>query len=435
MKPYPAYKWSGVEWVGSIPKNWKLTKIKWLLNKIGSGVTPRGGAQVYQDIGIPLLRSQNIHFYGLRLDDVAYISEEIYHSMIRSAVKPGDVLFNITGASIGRCTYAPSSLGKANVNQHVCIMRPREKTISTEYLAFSLSSHLGQQQVFSNQMGTSREGLNYEQLGDFLVAFPPIPEQHAIADFLDRKTAQINTLIEKKQRQIELLQEQRTALINQAVTKGLDPTVPMKDSSIEWLGEIPAHWKVIRNRFLFREKVHRSKTGQETLLMVHQKLGVVERNKYMKHRPVIADSLVGYKVCAKDDLVLNRMKAHLGVFYKVPQPGIVSPDYTVFNKISNIETEYYQHLFRHPGYVIEFIRNSKGVALGFFRLYTPEFYDIFSLAPPVEEQREILAFIHQQTGLIDQQMSLNSQLINYLKEYRTALISAAVTGRIDVREE
>ena len=155
MKPYPRYKDSGFKWIGDIPDEWTIKRIKHASTKIGSGVTPKGGAEVYQKSGIPLLRSQNIHFDGLKLDDVAYISEEVFETMLNSEVYSGDVLLNITGGSIGRCFYADEKIGRANVNQHVCIIRPNN-TMETNFLFYILSSHVGQTQVFNKQLGANK---------------------------------------------------------------------------------------------------------------------------------------------------------------------------------------------------------------------------------------------------------------------------------------
>jgi type I restriction enzyme S subunit len=135
LDPNAKMKPSGIDWIGDIPQEWDVFKLKYLTQKIGSGITPKGGAAIYENEGIPLLRSQNIHFDALRLDDVAYISEEIHQNMIATEVHEGDVLFNITGASIGRCNYWPKDIGIANVNQHVCIVRP-SALILTKYLYF-----------------------------------------------------------------------------------------------------------------------------------------------------------------------------------------------------------------------------------------------------------------------------------------------------------
>lgn len=212
---------SGIEWLGEMPKHWEVKRLKLLVNKVGSGVTPRGGASVYQKDGISLLRSQNIHFEGLKLDDVAYISEQIHNEMSGSKVKPNDVLLNITGASIGRCCIVPSDFGEANVNQHVCIIRPNRQ-IESGFLHKYISSDNGQAQIFSSEKGISREGLNFEQLKGFQVLLPPIGDQNDIKDYIESATTKIDQTTSKIEKQIELLKEFRTALISEVVTGKID---------------------------------------------------------------------------------------------------------------------------------------------------------------------------------------------------------------------
>jgi len=176
---------------------------------------------VYQDEGVIFLRSQNIQFDGLDLEDVAYISEDIHSDMDRSAVEPGDVLLNITGASIGRCTYVPGGFDPANVNQHVCIVRPMD-VIMSEYLQMVLASKVGQYQVFSLQDGSSREGLNFAQLGSFAIPLPEIEEQRAIVLAVRNETEKIDEVVGREKKEIDLLQEFRTSLISEVVTGKID---------------------------------------------------------------------------------------------------------------------------------------------------------------------------------------------------------------------
>ena len=221
LDPDAKMKDSGIEWLGEIPEHWEVKKLKHLVCKIGSGVTPKGGASVYQQSGIPLLRSQNIHFDGLRLDDVAYISDEIHNNMSGSKVISGDVLLNITGASIGRCYFVDDQLGEANVNQHVCIIRP-SKGFITKFIYFLLCSNVGQIQIDLEQTGGGREGLNFESLGSFAIPSGRKNEQSAIVQHIETKCRKIDTIISKFKRQIELLKEYRTALISEAVTGKID---------------------------------------------------------------------------------------------------------------------------------------------------------------------------------------------------------------------
>lgn len=165
---------SGVEWIGDIPEHWDVKKLKYLTSKIGSGITPSGGATTYVDKGIPLLRSQNIHFDGLVLDNVANISLNVHKSMKNSQVKQHDVLLNITGGSLGRCCYN-SSNDEMNVNQHVCIVRPNN-LIKGEFLNGLMSSEVGQKQIWFFQQGGGREGLNFQNLKNFDFPLPSIDE-------------------------------------------------------------------------------------------------------------------------------------------------------------------------------------------------------------------------------------------------------------------
>lgn len=219
INPDAKMKESGIEWLGEIPEHWEVKKLKLLVSKIGSGVTPSGGASVYLTTGIPLLRSQNIHFDGFKLDDVAYISEEINEGMSNSKIQEGDVLLNITGASIGRCFYVPNGFGRGNVNQHVCIIRPIIDIIDTIYLHLLLRSEIGQLQIRYQQTGANREGLNFEQLKNFSLPFPTnIEEQKSIVQFIETKCKKIDSKIARTEKLIKLLTEYRTTLISEVVT-------------------------------------------------------------------------------------------------------------------------------------------------------------------------------------------------------------------------
>ncbi len=222
---------SGIEWLGEIPVHWEITKVKSITKKIGSGVTPKGGAEIYELSGIPLLRSQNIYFDGFHLENVAYITNEIHDSMKNSQVQSGDVLLNITGGSIGRCYYVTNEFSEANVNQHVCIVRPNEKII-TEFLYYILSSSIGQQQIDLCQTGGNREALNFEQLKNFFLCLPKVDEQIYLVQQLKTSLNTINLTIEKFRNEIELIKEYKTALISEVVTGKVD----VSTSSTQVLG-------------------------------------------------------------------------------------------------------------------------------------------------------------------------------------------------------
>ena len=222
LGPDVPMKDSGVEWLGQIPANWEVKRLKHVAGKIGSGKTPKGGADRYLDDGIMLVRSQNVHFGGLRLTDVAYIDVATDSEMSGSRVKEGDVLLNITGASLGRCCIAYLGGSDANVNQHVCIVRPDQQRDDPSFLAYSMESHSVQDQIFNNENGVSRDALNFEQIGDLVLARPSMVEQRAIASLLDCETAKLVSLIAKVREAIDRLKELRAALISAAVTGRID---------------------------------------------------------------------------------------------------------------------------------------------------------------------------------------------------------------------
>ena len=242
---YPKYKESGVEWHGPVPEHWEVKRVKHLASRISSGKTPSGGSEFYVDEGIAFLRSQNVHDDGLRLEDVVFITEAVDQAMSVSRVREHDILLNITGASIGRSCVVPASFRPANVNQHVCVIRLKDLS-QVQFIGWVFRAATIKNQIDHAQNGAAREGLNFEQIGAMTLALPPIGEQAAIADFLYRETGKIDELIAEQEQLIELLKEKRQAVISLAVTKGLNPDAPMKDSGIEWIGQVPEHWEVKR---------------------------------------------------------------------------------------------------------------------------------------------------------------------------------------------
>ncbi|MGM9709969.1 MAG: restriction endonuclease subunit S, partial [Prevotella sp.] len=216
LNPNAKMKDSGVEWIGEIPEGWKVPQLKFITSKIGSGSTPSGGSSVYVKEGIKFMRSQNVYNDRFLLDDVAYITSEIHEQMKGTQVKVGDILFNITGGSIGRCYIVDETLGEANVNQHVSIVRP--KSTNGKFLMYFLQSTAGQEQVSVLQTGGNREGLSASAFGNFFITAPNSEEQHSIATYLDDKTSQIDSLISLKQEKIQELKDYKKSIIYEYVT-------------------------------------------------------------------------------------------------------------------------------------------------------------------------------------------------------------------------
>ncbi|MEZ9874667.1 restriction endonuclease subunit S [Vibrio breoganii] len=222
LNPQAPMKDSGVEWLGEVPQHWVVSKLGLYANKIGSGKTPKGGADVYQEQGILFLRSQNVYDDGLRISgkEATYVSNEIHLEMQNTAVKPNDVLLNITGGSIGRTCIVPENIGEANVNQHVCILR--FSTQLAPYFANVMKSSSIKEQIDIVQVGGNREGLNFEQIANMKLCIPPKTEAIEINSFIDSQSTKFDSLIHKSTIAIELMKERKTALISAAVTGKID---------------------------------------------------------------------------------------------------------------------------------------------------------------------------------------------------------------------
>ncbi len=274
-------------------------------------------------------------------------------------------------------------------------------------------------------------GLNRETAYGMDIQVPPMSRQRAIADYLDRETARIDALIAAKERLLALLAEKRLALITRAVTRGLDPDVPLRDSGIPWLGEIPAHWQFKRAHWLFRERDARSEMGDEELLTVSHITGVTPRSEkevYMFE----AQTNEGYKICFPGDLVINTLWAWMGAMGVAPVKGIVSPSYHVYEPRPYLEPDYIDALVRLPVFAQEVTRYSKGVWSSRLRLYPESFFEVYLPVPPIEEQNSIVLHLARETAKLDNVCVATERTITLLKERRATLITAAVTGQIDV---
>lgn len=209
---------SGVEWIGKIPAEWSITKIKSGVTKIGSGKTPSGGAETYTDSGVIFLRSQNVYDCTLNLESPTYISPEVDATMKSTRVFPDDVLLNITGGSIGRCSIVPKTLGLANVNQHVCIIRTNSLIFLPKYMQYFWVSTLGHLAIDLYQTGGNREGMSADAIRNTPIPYAPLNEQKEIADYLDAKCAEIDGLITRKEQLVKELESYKKSLIYEVVT-------------------------------------------------------------------------------------------------------------------------------------------------------------------------------------------------------------------------
>lgn len=345
---------------------------------------------------------------------------------LSNTFEPGDVLFGKlrpylakawVAAFPGRCTT------------ELLVMQP----VETEscFLRYVCLSRDFIDAVDASTFGSKMPRADWDFIGNMAVPVPRIPQQRAIADYLDRETAQLDALLAAKERVLGLLAEKRRALITQAVTRGLDSRAPLRESGIPWLGKIPACWSIERSRWLFRERDERSVTGDEEMLTVSHLTGVTPRSEKDVNM-FEAETNEGYKICFAGDLVINTLWAWMGAMGVASVNGIVSPAYHVYQPGPRLEPAYIDVLVRMPVFAQEVTRYSKGVWSSRLRLYPEGLFEVFLPVPPIEEQRAIVAHIAKETAKLDALHSATERTILLLKERRSALITEAVTGHIDV---
>jgi type I restriction enzyme S subunit len=317
-----------------------------------------------------------------------------------------------------------------SLNQDMRAFLPDER-LAPRFLARLIEGYQTELLQAWSKVGATVESLESDLIGDTLIPLPPRQEQDAIMSFLDSETARLDGLVAAKQRLIDLLAEKRKAIIATAITRGVDPKVKLRGSGVRWLGEIPAHWEIERARWLFRERDVRSTTGEEEMLTVSHLTGVTPRSEKDVNM-FEAETNEGYKLCEPGDLVINTLWAWMGAMGIAPVKGIVSPAYNVYEPGPHLAPTYIDALVRLPVFAQEVTRYSKGVWSSRLRLYPEGFFEVYLPVPPQEEQRAIAEHIARETVKLDAVRAATERTIALLKERRSALIAAAVTGELDV---
>jgi len=437
FKPYPETKDSGIEWLGQIPVHWDVVRLKHASGGLTVGVVVNPSTYVC-DSGVPFLRGVDIAEGRILLDSVQFMSEESNRALSKSTLRSGD-LVSIRVGYPGVTAVVPEELDGSNCAS--LMITRRSERVSSAFLCLVMNSAVGKAQFTMLQNGAAQEQINVSDAVDFLVPMPPMSEQQAIADFLDRETAKIDALVEKKERLIELLQEKRTALITHAVTKGLDPDVPMKDSGIEWLGQFPAHWAETRLGWAVQVSGgHTPDTGE--LRFWDGEIPWVTP-KDMKRR-VITDSLdhvseaalseTGLRLLATGNVLIvvrGMILAHTFPVAVLRAPATINQDMKALLPTDGLKSDYLAYLLEGISkFILSLVEES---AHGTRRLQTELWKRVQLFLPPPIEQARIVNYLDRETAKIDALIAKVGEAIERLKEYRTALISAAVTGKIDVR--
>lgn len=409
MPRYEAYKDSGVDWLGEIPSTWKVKRFKFLT----SITTGEKNTEDKQDGGrYPFyVRSQSPE----RINSYSYDGEAI--------LTAGD------GAGVGKIYHYVN--GKFDFHQRVYKFSNFSDVLG-KYLFNYLYANFYDIAIIGTAKSTV-DSLRLPLIQDFMVCFPEcLEEQKRIIYFLDQKTAQIDEAIAIKEKQIELLKERKQIIIQKAVTQGLDPNVPMKDSGVDWIGEIPEHWEVKRVKNIFRLVMEASeKNNNHELLSVYTDIGVKPRRE-LKEKGNKASTTDGYWFVRKGDIVVNKLLAWMGAIGLSEYDGVTSPAYDILRAKLSINGFFYHYLFRAGFCSAELKRHSRGIMDMRLRLYFDKFGAIEVPYPPVSEQNEIIEKISAKTGEIEKTSEHIQLQIDRLKEYKTTLINSAVTGKIKV---
>ena len=428
-KTYPTYKDSGMEWLGEIPELWKITRLKYVAPSSTTKLTEKPDDLPY--LGLENIKSQT----GRLLVDTPI---ENVDSTVGVFYR-GNVLFGKLRPYLAKAVCVDFS---GVCTTELLILQP-STIVNGKFLFYRLLSEDFIKLVNSLTYGTKMPRVSSEQIGNLPISLPPLAEQRTIATFLDRETARINTLIAKKERLIELLQEKRAALISHAVTKGLDPTVPMKDSGVEWLGEIPAHWEVKRLKFVasfygggtpYKENLEYWSGDIPWVSPKDMKTEVI--NDTEDHITKVAIENSSTRLIEPDAVLLvvrsGILRHSIPVAINI-RPVALNQDMKAIVPNSFLMPEYLASVIRgfQEALLVEWRKEGATVESIEFELLVNTICPV----PPRSEQQTITTYLKKETAQIDALVSRIREGIEKLREYSTALISAAVTGKIDVTGE
>jgi type I restriction enzyme S subunit len=422
MQRYESYKPSGIPWVGDIPSHWGVKKNKFLLSE--------RKAVVGKDA--PNFKLLSLALQGVILRDMENPKGKFPAEFdTYKQVSPDDLIFCLFDVE-----ETPRTVGLAKhhgmITGAYTVTRCNEQVSSAFLYYYYLSLDEGKQ-LRSLYTGL-RNVITRDTFFSLATPFPPREEQDRIVAFLDQKTAEIDAAIAKKERLIELLEEQAAILISNAVTKGLNADVPQRDSGVAWIGHIPSHWYVKRAKFLFREIDERSANGEEERLSVSHMTGVTPRSEKTNVYMFMAEDYSGSKLCRPNDLVFNIMWAWMGALGVSDRVGIVSPSYGVYRQLKEgtFNNWYLEHLLRSTLYVAEYNKRSTGLHSSRLRLYSHMFFDMELGFPPREEQDEIERETKKQVSQANAVITSVRSEIEKLAELRSSLVASVVTGKMRV---
>jgi len=445
MRKYDSYKDSGIEWIGEIPSHWHFYNLKFILRegvKDGPHETP-----VWFEDGIPFLSIDGIVNGEISFDKCRYIDEEQFEKFSKKLIIEKDDIFIGKAASIGKIARVKTDR-KFTVWSPIAVVKVK-KEYNPIFVEYYFRSDVVQHQIELLSTSNTQKNIAMGDIPKIKFIAPSEDEQTAIANYLDKKTTQIDDLIAKKERLIQLLEEDRTAIINQAVTKGIDPTVPMKDSGIEWLGEIPAHWEVKKLKQIFNSskgltitkenledegipcvnygEIH-SKFGFEVDIDKHQLKCVNSSYLESDHKSLIQNGDFVFADTSEDVTGAGNF-----TYLKSNHEIFAGYHTIILRAICDIESRYFAYQFDSVPYRTQIRQAVKGIKV--FSITQGILKNTSLWIPTLDEQEQIVKFLDVETNRILSVKNSTRKEIELLKEYKTALISEVVTGKVDVRNE
>ena len=446
-QPYPAYKDSGVEWLGEIPEGWGLTRLKF-----ESLIKARVGwhglkSDEFTDVGPYLVTGSDFKGPEIQWENCYHCENDRYEQDPYIQLQNGDLLITKDG-TIGKVALVQNLYGKATLNSGIFVVRPLSNRYTSKFYFWLLQSTVFHGFVDFYKTGSTIAHLYQNVFENLAFALPSLTEQTQIASFLDHETARIDTLIAKQETLIALLKEKRQAVISHAVTKGLNPDVEMKDSGVEWLGEVPAHWDVVQIRRVLikmeqgkspecmNEPAADNQWGVLKTSCVNNAVFDLNQNKAL---PPHIKPFPEYEV-KTGDLLMSRASGSVNLIGSVALVENTPSKILLSDKIfrlylSNIIENRYFSLLMTSFYMRECIKQSISGAEGMANNITKSSIMAFKIPlPPKSEQLTINNYLVSKISKIDNLITRGQQQKLLLKERRTALISAAVTGKIDLRD-
>jgi type I restriction enzyme S subunit len=421
--PYESYKDSHASWLGEVPFDWEVGPGRICIYENKDKNTGMQESTVLSlSYGRVIVKDED------KLTGLVPESYETYQ-----IVQPGDIIIRGTDLQ-NDVTSLRTGLAKDRgiITSAYINLRPKPNAYA-EFLHYLLHSY-DVKKVFYGLGSGLRQNLSYVDFKYLTIPLPSLPEQHAIVTFLDNKCVKIDGAVKIKEDQIALLRERRQIIIQDAVTHGLNHSAPMKDSGIDWIGQIPAHWDVRRNFTLFRESKRSGNANLPVLsVSIHSGVSTEELSEEENIRSAIKiEDRTSYKEVLPGFVAYNMMRAWQGGIGSVSVHGMVSPAYVVAEPIAEVDATFFELLYRTPVYIWQMDAASKGITDFRKRLYWDDFRNLFTILPPMDEQREIIQSITAMTTKINSGIAIKERQIASLKEYKTSLINAAVTGKIKV---